>query len=141
MQESTPVIQFLYRMVQDQRLAEQLAIGVLLEAGDEPRLQVFTRATSAALKALRAHRCGASEHRIGAALQKLSPTQRAAIILHKYHGMSGSDIAQILACSEQSVNRLLLRSYTSLRREAVPFLQSLTVPLETHSCLAPSNAP
>ena len=49
------------------------------------------------------------------AIAELPPTQRAAVLMHKYEEMGYAQIARVLACSESAVKSLLFRAYETLR--------------------------
>jgi RNA polymerase sigma-70 factor (ECF subfamily) len=49
------------------------------------------------------------------AVAMLPAKQRAAMLMHKYEGMSYAQIAGALACSEKAVKSLLFREYETLR--------------------------
>ena len=49
------------------------------------------------------------------AIAELPPTQRAAVLMHKYEEMGYAQIARALACSESAVKSLLFRAYETLR--------------------------
>ena len=51
------------------------------------------------------------------AVKKLTPHQRAAVVLHYYGGYSAREIADILASSASAVGVHLYRARTRLRRE------------------------
>lgn len=124
----TPVIHFIYRMVQDQHLAEQLATDVFRQAAHarktrpEPGRWLFGVATEITLRALRQFVVapgpvpGTSGGTIREAVQQLPPRERAVLLLHKYHALDSLQIAQVLGCSESSANSLLFRAYQGLRR-------------------------
>jgi RNA polymerase sigma-70 factor (ECF subfamily) len=49
------------------------------------------------------------------AIQGLPDKQRAAVLMHKYHGLEYAQIARALGCSESAVKSLLFRAYETLR--------------------------
>ncbi|MCX6621384.1 MAG: RNA polymerase sigma factor [Acidobacteria bacterium] len=116
-----PVIHFLYRMVQNQAVAEELAQDVFLRvyrsrATYEPTAKFTTwlfrdRGPSVEVRLLKEVRIG----EIRRAIQALPPKQRAAVLMHKYEEMEYSQIACVLKCSESAVKSLLFRAYESLR--------------------------
>jgi len=53
---------------------------------------------------------------IRAAIEKLSPKQQAAVLMHKYQGMDYAEIAEALDCSIPALKSLLFRAYQSLRQ-------------------------
>ena len=55
------------------------------------------------------------EH-IAAAVRVLPEDQRTAIVLSEYHGMSYAEIAQVMRCSEKSVESRLYRAKHELRK-------------------------
>jgi RNA polymerase sigma-70 factor, ECF subfamily len=57
-----------------------------------------------------------SEARVQAALGSLTPEQREAILLSRYHGLSYAEIAQIAGCSEGAVKTRVFRAMETLRR-------------------------
>lgn len=54
--------------------------------------------------------------RISAAVEKLPDDQKTALILSEYHDMSYSDIAEVMDCSEKSVESRLYRAKQTLRQ-------------------------
>ena len=153
-----PVIRFLYRMVQNQGVAEELAQDVFLrvyrarrnyqatakvstwlfciatrralnwrrdvrkERGNEsldsglaerPVLEISDRRSSVEEELVR----GTVADEIRSAVHALSAKQRAAVILHKYHGREYREIAATLECSESAVKSLLFRAYENLRKD------------------------
>jgi RNA polymerase sigma-70 factor (ECF subfamily) len=54
--------------------------------------------------------------RVWAAVDRLSPQQRAALLLHVQEELATPEIAQVLACSEATVRVHLHRAVTTLRR-------------------------
>ena len=154
----TPLIRFLYRMVQNQAVAEELAQDVFLrvyrarknyQATAKVSTWLFCIATRRALNWRRDVRkeqgnesldgdarerplhqisdrrptveqilvCRTTADEIRSAVLALSAKQRAAVILHKYHGMEYSEIAASLKCSESAVKSVLFRAYENLRRD------------------------
>ncbi len=55
------------------------------------------------------------------AINCLPPTQRAAVIMHKYHELEYRQIAIQLRCSESAVKSLLYRAYENLRGNLAHF--------------------
>src|ERR1022692_951298 len=109
----TSVVHFLYRMVQNHGVAEELAQEVFLrvyrsresyEASAKFTTWLFRIATHLALNALRDGRN-----------ERLQEKQRAAVLMHKYEEMEYSQIARVLSCSESAVKSLLFRAYETLR--------------------------
>jgi RNA polymerase sigma-70 factor (ECF subfamily) len=52
---------------------------------------------------------------IAAAVAKLPEDQRNALVLAEYHGMSYAEIAEVMHCSEKSVESRLYRAKQTLR--------------------------
>jgi len=52
---------------------------------------------------------------VGAAIEKLADRQRAAIVLHRYEGLSHREVAEAMGVSVKSVESLLVRAYANLR--------------------------
>ncbi len=63
------------------------------------------------------------QEKIREAISSLPPRQKEAIILSKYQGMSLSEIAKILNCSEGAVKQLVHRALLSLRRKLTPYFK------------------
>lgn len=161
-----PVFDFIYRMVQNQELAEQLAQEVFVRAWrasrvsdtqDAQRTWLFRLAwrrtlaatgdrgaewsaispdwanPAAEAPALDSMPGAARLAAIRSAVHALPPRQRAAVILHRYHGMDFPQLAQVLDCSQSAVPRLLFCAYENLRstvanREGnMPFLRAIAV--------------
>jgi len=127
------VIHFLYRMVQDGAVAEDLAAEVFLRlyrsgAGTGPAGQsaigLFRIAADLALREPRnPMRTLATEQLagvldVGRVVACMPAKQRAAVLMHKYHQMDCSQIAKVLNCSESAARSLLLSAYENLRRLA-----------------------
>ena len=55
--------------------------------------------------------------RIAAAVAELPEDQRTAFVLAEYHGKSYAEIAEIMSCSEKSVESRLYRSKQFLRKQ------------------------
>jgi len=151
-----PVINFLYRMVGSQAVAEELAQEVFLRVyrarvSYQPSAKfatwLFRIAAHVALNYLRDRKndnrvmsleCAgwasgelqvadqrltaeqemirrARLARVRQAIAALPAKQRAAVVMHKYHGMEYSQIAAALDCSESAVKSLLFRAYERLR--------------------------
>lgn len=49
------------------------------------------------------------------AIETLPDNQRAAVVMHKYHGMEYALIAKALNCTDSAVKSLLFRAYETLR--------------------------
>ncbi|MDZ4242682.1 MAG: RNA polymerase sigma factor, partial [Candidatus Omnitrophota bacterium] len=56
------------------------------------------------------------------AIEKLPDSQKEALILREYHGMSYDEISQVLGCSLENVKILIFRGRERLRRELTSFL-------------------
>src|SRR6476660_3356900 len=123
-----PVIHFLYRMVQNHGISEELGQEVFLRvyrsrATYEPTAKfttwLFRIATHLALNWLRDGKNEKGQERLdddfGLSTTRDVPDQRAAVLMHKYEEMEYSQIATVLNCSESAVKSLLFRAYESLR--------------------------
>jgi RNA polymerase sigma-70 factor (ECF subfamily) len=143
-----PVVHFLYRMVQNQAVAEELAQEVFFRvyrarASYQPTAKfttwLFRIATHLALNSLRDRKGEPGESaavpevpdrsptaeqellkearlvEVRRAIQGLPDKQRAAVLMHKYHGLEYTQIARALGCSESAVKSLLFRAYETLR--------------------------
>src|SRR5580700_2439331 len=126
-----PVVHFLYRMVQDRTLAEELALEVFLQiyrsADDptaQPRTQLFGIATDLALNELRMpNERGPAlpglptdvAEQVKRAVANMPGKQRAAVLLHKYHHMDSWQIADVLGCPACVARSLLVSAYDQLR--------------------------
>ena len=55
------------------------------------------------------------------ALEKLNKRERMAVVLHRFHGMSHLDVANVTGWSQSAVESLLVRSYQKLRKELQEF--------------------
>jgi RNA polymerase sigma-70 factor (ECF subfamily) len=126
------VVHFLYRMVQDRTVAEELAAEVFLRVCRStgrwsspaalPATSLFRMAADLALKELSNGKGLAlpappvdvfEETRRGVAA--MPAKQRAAVLMHKYHRMDSGQIARVLDCSEPKARSLLLSAYDQLR--------------------------
>ncbi len=131
-----PVFHFIYRLIQNQQAAEKLAEEVFLRvfrarndyrAEVEFRTWLFGMAMRIAREAMRdghlCDACAAGWRQQGGpvdvrrAVQALPAEQRAAVLLHKYEGMSVSQIARVLGRSESAAGWLLLRGYETLGQQ------------------------
>ncbi|MBI4465578.1 MAG: RNA polymerase sigma factor [Acidobacteria bacterium] len=150
-----PVVNYMYRMVHNTAIAEELAQDVFLRVYRARHSYVpsakFTTwlyriATHVALNFLRDGRYSRKQEsldepngaaarvvrdphptaedrliaedrsrEIRQAIALLPAKQRAAVILHKYHELDYTQIAQSLECSESAVKSLLFRAYETLR--------------------------
>jgi RNA polymerase sigma-70 factor, ECF subfamily len=131
----TVIFRYLYRLVQRQSVAETLAEEVFLEAylngasADPPvrfKLDLFRRATNLAFRHLadrtavsrRAGKsCAPAVSALRRAIAALSWNQRAVVSMHRYEGLTFSEIAEVLACPETVARELLVRAYAKLRGE------------------------
>jgi RNA polymerase sigma-70 factor (ECF subfamily) len=127
------VIHFLYRMVQDVTVAEELALEVFLRSG--PAMQSATRlfriATDLALGELRNAKSPSMTGQtaeesmdlfgVGGAVASMPGKQRAAVVMHKYHQMDYEQIARVLNCSESVAKSLLSSAYETLRQRLAPY--------------------
>lgn len=57
------------------------------------------------------------QQRVRAALDRLNDRERMAVILHRFEGLSHSDVAEATGWSRSAVEALLVRSYKKLRKE------------------------
>ena len=126
------VVHFLYRMVRDRAVAEELAAEVFLRAyrstggwsgpAAQPAVLLFRMAAGLALKelskgkglALPAPPADVFEE-VRRAVAAMPAKQRAAVLMHKYHRMDSGQIARVLDCSEPKARSLLLSAYDRLR--------------------------
>ena len=60
---------------------------------------------------------------IADAIESLSDEQREVMILHKYHGLSYPEIAEILSVSPESIKQRAYRAHVRLREILEPLLQ------------------
>jgi len=58
------------------------------------------------------------------AISSLPPRQRTAVILTKYQGMTLSEAAMVLGCSEGAVKQLIHRALPDLRKKLTPYIRS-----------------
>ena len=58
------------------------------------------------------------------AINSLPPRQRTAVILTKYQGMTLSETAAILGCSEGATKQLIHRALPNLRKKLAPYIRS-----------------
>src|ERR1700680_102866 len=58
---------------------------------------------------------------IRSAIEKLSPKQQAAVLMHQYQGTAYAEIAQALDCSIPALKSLLFRAYQTLRQRLAHF--------------------
>ena len=129
----TPVFGFLFRLVQDEPLAEQLTEQTFLRlhrlgryCGNEGqcataiyRLAIQSEMESGGVsKLLRPSpllATGDKEAAIRLAIGGLPKAERLAVLLHKYQALDLVLIGRILDLHETTVKRLLLTAYRSLR--------------------------
>jgi RNA polymerase sigma-70 factor, ECF subfamily len=64
---------------------------------------------------------GAKAQEVRDAINRLPPTQRAAVVMHKYRELEYPQIALQLECSESAVKSLLFRAYEHLRASLAHF--------------------
>jgi RNA polymerase sigma-70 factor (ECF subfamily) len=145
-QHRIPVIRFVYRMVEDQAVAEALAEEVFrgayrswatsaLPSGFATWL--FRKAIWLARAPLgegraserQSLRPGSPEILVRRAMAALPANQRAAVLLHKYERFDHSQIASILECSDRAVKLLLLQAYQSLRTQLMNSSPELRQPI------------
>lgn len=131
-----PVVHFLFRMLQDQEVAEEIAAEVFLRlsrsngarSSVECATQLFRIATDLALgvKGNGLTQPPPDEladviRTIRHAVMSMPGKQRAAVLLHKYHQMDCRHIAKVLNCSEPAAKSLLLSAYDLLRLQLAPY--------------------
>jgi len=126
------VVHFLYRMAQDQAVAEELAIEVFFRiycsAGErsgpaaQPATRLFRMATDLALKELPNKKNQAPPGPLADVFEMakrvmaaMPGKQRAAVLMHKYHQMDPLQIASVLDCTEPVARSFLLSAYDRLR--------------------------
>ena len=88
------------------------------------KLGLFSRKIELPDPMLRADERLVLNHRaqeIRAAIEKLSPKQQAAVLMHKYQGMDYAEIARALDCSIPALKSLLFRAYQTLRQRLAHF--------------------
>ena len=93
----------------------------------EDRLGLGLIAGLGVVSAEHQHVRNAQGHRaqeIRAAIEKLSPKQQAAVLMHKYQGMDYAEIAQALDCSIPALKSLLFRAYQTLRQRLAHFARA-----------------
>ena len=88
--------------------------------GEQPALEVPDRKPGVEQQLITRDRAAL----IWRAIHALPEKQRAAVLLHKYHGLDYDEIARILQCSESALKSLLFRAYETLRVALEPLLQS-----------------
>ena len=128
------VVEFLYRMMQDRVVAEDLAVEVFWRhyrsaaAGSgcvaQSATRLFRIATDLALREINRNQSPAEEladvfEDASRAVASIPAKQRAAVLMHKYHRMDYGQIAKALNCTESAARSLLLSAYDLLRRRFV----------------------
>jgi len=129
------VIGFLYRLVEDETVAEELAQEVFLRASRTLAgctlptrfiTGLFRSAVRLACTWLRdvgsagGHEIlglNSPEIEVRRALAALSTSQRAAVLMHKYARFDYSQIAHVLSCSDSAAKSQLERAYAALRAQ------------------------
>jgi RNA polymerase sigma-70 factor, ECF subfamily len=129
------IFTYLYRLVQEEEAAEEIAIEVLLLAyhggmayagAPRFRLLLFRQATRLAFRRLR--QCAPlppveetvpSRSQVSVSVPRavaaLPERERAVLLMHKYEGLNYAQIATVLACPESTAKELLWRAYHALR--------------------------
>lgn len=102
---------WLYRIVvnlcHDQRRRAGRAPVLLTEDAPEPAAEPAPDPLEADERAARVRR----------ALDTLPERQRAAVVLHRYEGLSHREVAEAMDATQKAVESLLVRAYARLRRE------------------------
>jgi len=70
------------------------------------------------------HMINEKKHLVWKALAKLNKRERMAVVLHRFHGMSHLDVANVTGWSQSAVESLLVRSYQKLRKELAKYKNS-----------------
>lgn len=125
-----PVFGFLFRLVRDEALAEQLAHEAFLElyqsktdCGDscvttiyQIAIRLITQtAAGRSLSASPSSRFDREEAAISQALGELPSAQQFAVLLHKYQELDLAQIGKTLDIDETRLKALLLAGYQTLR--------------------------
>ena len=140
----TALLHFLYRMVQDLPLAEELTTEALSQFGrrsaetgssEHAITRLFRLATALALKEPRYPRrtpvhANPDALAVGRAVAAIPAKQRAAMLMHKYHRMDFWQIATVLDCPENVAKSLLVTAYESLRLQLAPHIARQAAPPE-----------
>jgi RNA polymerase sigma-70 factor (ECF subfamily) len=124
----SPVVHFLYRMVQNHAVAEELAQEVFLRVYRsrgtyEPTARLDDDSSDMPVRQVSDHRPSVEQRmvyqakldEVRRAIAALPEKQRAAVLMHKYEEMEYTQIAKVLSCSESAVKSLLFRAYETLR--------------------------
>jgi len=132
----TAVIHFLFRMVQDRAVAEELALEAFLRiyrasrdssgVVAQPATRLFRIAADLALKELSDNGSEPPPAPFADAIACMPGKQKAAVLLHKYHQMETWQIARVLDCPETVVRSLLLSAFDRLRRSMAACAAPLT---------------
>lgn len=122
-----PLLGLLFRLVNDERLAEALAEETFLNVyrsrrdGSDDDFAIAIYRGGAAL-ALRQHQEVPTEFasderqtKIRRSIEELPEGERLAVLLHKYQRLNYAQIAAVLSVSEKEAKALLLRAYELLR--------------------------
>jgi len=56
------------------------------------------------------------------AVERLSPNQRSALLLHRFEGLSYKEVAEVMGLTLEAVRSLLVRARKNLRRHLAPLL-------------------
>jgi len=156
MRYRVPIIRYLYRIVENSAIAEELAQDVFLrvyrargsyQVKAKFSTWLFRIATHVAFnwkRDVRKERCvepiegpepekalrqiadgkpsaedvllrQVKAETVQRAIAALPPKQRAAVIMHKYHGLDYRQMAEALSCSQPAVKSMLFRAYERLR--------------------------
>lgn len=132
LQHRQRVFQYLYRLVQKEEAADQLAMEVFrrtcrsgLAAAAPARLELalLRCATNLAFQWMRQNAETDTQRPSPAGVRRavaaLPAKERAAVLMHKYERLTCSEIATVMACRESAVKVLLVRAYEELRAELV----------------------
>lgn len=136
-----PVFGFLFRLVQDEKRAEQLAQEAFLklyqskdDCGDGERgvTTIYRIAIRLVAQAAAGHslavnpssRFDRKEVAISRAIGELPSAQRFAVLLHKYQGLDFAQIGKTLEMDEIRAKALLLAAYQALRIKLSAYLNA-----------------
>ena len=106
------------------RIAYNVAVDHKRKDGKMVRVDWESREKAGALKGYDPTDSGVytgSREAIEAALQKLTPSQRTAVVLNYYHGFQMREIGDILGCSESTARVHLFRALRKLKDELKDF--------------------